>query len=81
MSTPTDSSPESTSLISVVRQHLHAILITDYQFQLDANFIRACRDSTPDLQLELRADGAALTTTLRRNSTCFATRLIRAITV
>jgi signal transduction histidine kinase len=60
MSTPTDPAPESNPLISVVRQHLHAILVTEYQFEQDARFIRAFRDSTPDLLLELRADGTLL---------------------
>jgi len=39
---------------------MYATLVTEYQFQHEANFIRAFRDSTPDLLLELSADGTVL---------------------
>jgi signal transduction histidine kinase len=60
MSTPTDPSPESNPLIKALCQRMYAAIVTDYQFHHEASFIRAMRDSTPDLLLELRADGTVL---------------------
>lgn len=54
------SSPGSNPLINALCQRMYAAVVTDYQFHQEASFIRAIRDSTPDLLLELRADGTVL---------------------
>jgi PAS domain S-box-containing protein len=52
--------PKSNPLIAAFCQQLHAAQILDYQLQQEAEFIRAFRDTTPDLLLQLRADGTVL---------------------
>lgn len=60
MSTPSTSSPTSNPLIDAFCQRLHEAQVTEYQFHQEANFIRAFRDSTPDLLLQLSAEGTVL---------------------
>ena len=60
MSTQSNTSPTSNPLIDAFCQRLHAAQVTEYQFQQEANFIRAFRDSTPDLLLQLSAEGTVL---------------------
>ncbi len=52
--------PKSNPLIDALRQQLYAAQMTEYQFQQEANFIRAFRRATPDLLLQLHADGTIL---------------------
>jgi signal transduction histidine kinase len=53
-------SPHSNPLINAFCRQLHAAQVLEYQFQQEADFIRAFRDTTPDLLLQLRADGTVL---------------------
>lgn len=60
MSTLSLPSPHSSPLINAFCRQLHAAQVLEYQFQQEADFIRAFRDTTPDLLLQLRADGTVL---------------------
>jgi hypothetical protein len=60
MSILSSPSPDSSPLIAAFCRQLHAAQILEYQFQQEAEFIRAFRDTTPDLLLQLRADGTVL---------------------
>jgi signal transduction histidine kinase len=60
MPTSATPAPKSNPLIEAFCQRLYAAQVTEYQFQQEATFIRAFRDTTPDLLLELRADGTIL---------------------
>jgi PAS domain S-box-containing protein len=52
--------PQSNLLIEAFCRQLHVAQVLEYQFQQEVEFIRAFRDTTPDLLLQLRADGAVL---------------------
>ncbi len=53
-------SPKSNPLIDALCQRLYAAQVTEYQFQLDAELIRAFRKAASDLVLHLHADGTVL---------------------
>jgi hypothetical protein len=51
MPTSSAPSPKSNPLIGAFCQSLHAAQVTEYQFQQEAAFIRAFRDTAPHLLL------------------------------
>lgn len=60
MSVSRSKSPDSNPLIHALGDAIETLAITEYQFQREADMLRALRQAIPDLMLQLRADGLIL---------------------